>query len=76
MKEIDISVFATAITVCFDVAKRWRIKFIDGECHVFKHFAGIVRGRRDAFFFRNGIFRAMNEILCRAFDTNNGEKAE
>ena len=41
-----------------------------------EHLARIVYTRRDAFFFGNAVFRAVNEILCRALDAHHGEEAE
>ena len=43
---------------------------------MFEHFAGIVGGGGNAFLFGNGIFRAVNEVLCGALNTNDGEEAE
>ena len=67
---------ATGIVIALDIAESGRIEFIDGERHMFEHFAGIVGGGRNAFLFRHGVFRSVNEILRGAFDTNDGEKAE
>ena len=67
---------ATAVGFTLDIAEGGRIEFIDGERHMFEHFAGIVGGGRNAFLFRHGVFRSVNEILRGAFDTNDGEKAE
>ena len=67
---------ATAVGFSLDIAEGGRIEFIDGERHMFEHFAGIVGGGRNAFLFRHGVFRSVNEILRGAFDTNDGEEAE
>ena len=76
-KALTFSAAAAAIVVVsLDITQGGRIKFVDGKCHMFEHFARIVRRRRNTFFFGNGIFRSVNEILCGAFDTYDGEKAE
>ena len=41
-----------------------------------EHLAGIVCGGRDTFLFRDGVFRAVNEILRGALDAHNGEETE
>ena len=67
---------ATVVGLSLDIAEGWRIEFIDGERHMFEHFAGIVGGGRNAFLFGDGIFRSVNEILRGAFDTDDGKEAE
>ena len=41
-----------------------------------EHFARVVCERRKTFFFGDGVFRALHEVLRGALDTNDGEKAE
>ena len=65
-----------AIGLSLDIAESGRIEFIDGERHMFEHFAGIVGGGRNTFLFGNGIFRAVYEILRGALDAHDGEEAE
>ena len=65
-----------AIGLSLDITESGRIEFIDGERHMFEHFAGIVGGGRNAFLFGNGIFRAVYEILRGALDAHDGEEAE
>ena len=67
---------ATAVGFTLDIAEGGRIEFIDGERHMFEHFAGIVGGGGNAFLFGNGIFRAVYEILRGALDAHDGEEAE
>ena len=67
---------ATGIVIALDIAESGRIEFIDGERHMFEHFAGIVGGGGNAFLFGNGIFRAVYEILRGALDAHDGEEAE
>ncbi len=58
------------------IAERGRIEFVYGERHMLEHLAGIIGRGRYTFFFGNGIFRTVNEILRRAFNTNDGEESE
>ena len=67
---------AAVIGLALQLAEGRGIKFVDGECHMFEHFTGIVGGRRNAFFFGNGVFRAVNEVLCGTLNANDGEEAE
>ena len=67
---------ATAIAVALDIAKRGRIKFSDGECHVLEHLAGIVCRGRETFLFGNGVFRSVNEILSGTFNAHDGKKSD
>ena len=78
MRDFFISFLTTAagVGLSLDIAESGRIEFIDGERHMFEHFAGIVGGGRNAFLFGDGIFRAVNEILCGTLNANNGEEAE
>ena len=78
MRDFFISFLTAAagVGLSLDIAESGRIEFIDGERHMFEHFAGIVGGGRNAFLFRHGVFRSVNEILRGAFDTNDGEEAE
>ena len=59
-----------------DVAKRGGIEFIHGERHVLEHLAGIIRRGGNALLFGNGVFRAMDEILCGTLNAHDGEEAE
>ena len=67
---------AAVIGLALQLAEGRGIKFVDGERHMFEHFAGIVGGRRNAFLFGNGVFRAVNEVLCGTLNANDGEEAE
>ena len=67
---------APGIAIALDITQGGRIEFVDGERHMFEHFAGIVGGGRNAFLFGNGIFRAVHEILRGALDAHHGEEAE
>ena len=78
MRDFFISFLTAAagVGLSLDIAESGRIEFIDGERHMFEHFAGIVGGGRNAFLFGHGIFRSVNEILRGTFDTNDGKEAE
>ena len=78
MRDFFISFLTAAagVGLSLDIAESGRIEFIDGERHMFEHFAGIVGGGRNAFLFGDGIFRAVNEILRGALNANDGEEAE
>ena len=67
---------AAGIVISLELAEGGRIKFIDGERHMFEHFAGVVGGRRNAFLLGDGVFRSVDEILGGALDAHDGEKAE
>lgn len=67
---------AAGIVIALDIAESGRIEFIDGERHMFEHFAGIVGGGRNTFLFGDGIFRAVYEVLRGALDAHDGEEAE
>ena len=67
---------ATAVGFALEIAERGRIKFVDGECHMFEHFAGIVGGGRNTLLFGDGVFRSVYEILRGTFNTDHGEEAE
>ena len=67
---------AAAVGLTLEIAEGGRIKFIDGESHMFEHFARIVGGGRNAFFLGYGVFRTVYEILRGTFDANDGEEAE
>lgn len=67
---------AAGIAFALEIAEGGRIEFIDGERHMFEHFAGIVGGGRNTFLFGDGVFRAVDEILRGTFDADDGEEAE
>lgn len=70
------AVSAVIAVIALDIAKGRGIKLVHGKRHVLEHLAWVIRRGRDAFLFGNGIFRAVNEILCRALDAHHGEEAE
>ena len=67
---------AAAFGLTLEIAEGGRIKFIDGERHMFEHFARIVGGGGNALLFGYGVFRSVYEILRGTLDAYDGEKAE
>ena len=76
LRELRLFTSAAVIGLALQLAEGRGIKFVDGERHMFEHFAGVVGGGRNAFLFGNGVFRAVNEVLRGALNANDGEEAE
>ena len=79
LSELSSSAAATAAVGLFasvHIGESGRIKLVNWERHVLEHATRIIRCGRNAFFFGNGVFRAVHKILRGALNSYHREKSE